>query len=239
MRREDEDRVRADVMSEVEGGFVDEARIYVQGGDGGNGIVSFRREKFVPRGGPDGGDGGRGGDVIIRGDRSLSSLGHFRRNERFAAERGGAGGPAKKHGKRGADAVIRVPLGTVVSDENGVLADVVADGQSVIVARGGKGGLGNVHFATATNRAPRMARKGEPGEAAWLSLELRTLGDVGFVGEPNAGKSSLLAAMSAAKPEIGAYPFTTLTPNLGVAEVDHLPIVLVDVPGLIAGAHEG
>jgi GTPase len=225
--------------TETEGGFIDQARIHVEAGDGGNGIVSFRREKFVPLGGPDGGDGGRGGDVIVRGDRNLSSLLHFRRQERFRAERGGNGGPGKKHGKRGADVVIRVPLGTVVSDDQGPIADITQDGQAVAVARGGKGGIGNVHFATSTNRAPRMARKGEPGEDLALNLELRTLGDVGLVGEPNAGKSSLLAAMSAAKPEIGAYPFTTLTPNLGVAEIDDVPFVLVDVPGLIEGAHEG
>jgi GTP-binding protein len=226
-------------VTENEGGFIDLARIHVEAGDGGNGIVSFRREKFVPRGGPDGGDGGRGGDVIVRGDRNLSSLLHFRRQERFRAERGGNGGPGKKHGKRGADVVVRVPLGTIIADQQGAIADITQDGQEIVVARGGKGGIGNIHFATSTNRAPRMARKGEPGEDMALNLELRSLGDVGLVGEPNAGKSSLLAAMSAAKPEIGAYPFTTLTPNLGVAEIDDVPFVLVDVPGLIEGAHEG
>ncbi len=226
-------------MTESESGFIDEARIFVKAGDGGNGLSSFRRAKFEPRGGPDGGDGGRGGDVIIQGDRNLSSLLHFRRKERFKAERGGNGGTAQKHGKRGADEIIRVPLGTVVSDDHGALADVTHDRQEVVIARGGKGGLGNIHFATSTNRAPRMARNGEPGEDLSLNLELRTLGDVGFVGEPNAGKSSLLAAMSAARPEIGAYPFTTLTPNLGVAEIGDVPFVLVDVPGLIMGAHEG
>ena len=221
------------------GGFVDEARIYVKAGDGGNGIVSFRREKFVPRGGPDGGDGGRGGDVYLRATQGLDTLAHFQHQVHFRAERGGSGGSSKKHGKRGADLFIDVPVGTIASDEDGVIADLSHDGQEVMVARAGKGGLGNVHFATSINQAPRMARKGEPGGERWLNLELRTLGDVGFIGEPNAGKSSLLAAISAAHPEVGAYPFTTLAPNLGVAVVDDVPVVAVDIPGLIEGAHAG
>jgi GTP-binding protein len=222
-----------------DGSFIDEARIFVRAGNGGDGAMSFRREKFVAYGGPDGGDGGRGGDVIIRATHNLNTLAHFRNQTHFRAEHGGPGGGARKHGKRGADLNIDVPIGTVISDEHGVMADLAQEGQTVTVARAGKGGLGNVHFATATNRAPRMRRKGEPGEERWLRLELKSLGDVGFVGEPNAGKSSLLAAMSAAKPEIAPYPFTTIAPNLGVATVADVPFVVVDIPGLIRGAHSG
>jgi len=219
--------------------LVDEARILVRAGDGGNGVVSFRREKYVPRGGPDGGDGGRGGDLVLKASRSVTTLAPFAHKTRFAAEHGGHGAGATKHGKRGADLTVEVPIGTVVSDEEGPRADLTHEGQRVVVARGGKGGLGNVHFATATNRAPRMARKGEPGEERWLTLELKTVGDVGLVGEPNAGKSSLLAALSAARPEIADYPFTTLAPNLGVTTVGDVPFVVVDIPGLIEGAHAG
>ncbi len=220
-------------------GLIDEARILVRAGDGGNGIVSFRREKYVPRGGPDGGDGGRAGDVILRATRGLNTLAPFAHRTSFAAERGGNGGGALKHGKRGADLVIDVPLGTAVYEGEHLLADLTHDDQQVVVARGGKGGLGNVHFTTSTNRAPRMARKGEPGEERSLALELKTIGDVGLVGEPNAGKSSLLAALSAAHPEIADYLFTTLSPNLGVAVVGDVPFVVVDIPGLIEGAHAG
>jgi len=219
--------------------LVDEARIFVHAGDGGNGVVSFRREKYVPRGGPDGGDGGRGGDLLLRASQSLNTLAPFAHKTRFAAGRGGNGAGATKHGKRGADLTVDVPIGTVVFDDDGPRADLTHEGQQVVVARGGKGGLGNVHFATATNRAPRMARKGEPGEERWLNLELKTIGDVGLVGEPNAGKSSLLAAVSAARPEIADYPFTTLAPNLGVTTVGDVPFVVVDIPGLIEGAHTG
>jgi len=220
-------------------GLIDEARIFVKAGDGGNGIVSFRREKYVPLGGPDGGDGGRGGDVLLRGKHGLNTLAAFAHQTRFNAERGGNGRGARQHGKRGQDLAIDVPLGTLVVDDRGALADITHDGQTVVVARAGKGGLGNVHFATATHRAPRMARKGEPGEERRLDLELKSIGDVGLVGEPNAGKSSLLAALSAAHPEVGAYPFTTLAANLGVATVDDVPFVVVDIPGLIEGAHAG
>lgn len=226
-------------MPERESSPIDEARIFVRAGKGGNGAVSFRREKFVPRGGPDGGDGGRGGDVVLRGSRNLDTLYSFRHQLQFIAESGANGRGAKQHGKRGANLVIDVPLGTIVRDEEGLVADVARDGETALVARGGKGGLGNVHFATATHRAPRMARKGEPGEERRLDLELKSIGDVGLVGEPNVGKSSLLAALSAARPEIGAYPFTTLSPNLGVAMVDDVPFVVVDIPGLIEGAYEG
>ena len=219
--------------------FIDEARIFVKAGDGGDGIVSFRREKFVPRGGPDGGDGGRGGDIILRASRSHDTLSHFQFKTRFRAGRGGNGDGNGKHGKRGGNLVIDVPLGTLVSDDEGFIADLTRHGQKVSVARAGKGGLGNIHFATPSNQAPRMSRKGEPGEEHWLNLELRTLGDVGFIGEPNAGKSSLLAVVSGAHPEVGAYPFTTLAPNLGVAVVNDIPFVAVDIPGLIEGAHSG
>lgn len=221
------------------GSFVDEVRIFVRAGRGGDGAVSFRHEKHVPFGGPDGGDGGRGGDVIIRATHNLSTLAHFRHQTHFRAGDGGPGGSGRRHGKRGADITIEVPVGTIIYDEHGVVADLVEDGQTVVVARGGKGGLGNVHFATPTNRAPRMRRRGEPGEERWLRLELKSVADVGFIGEPNAGKSSLLAAMSAAKPEIAPYPFTTLAPNLGVAVVANVPFVVVDIPGLIRGAHAG
>lgn len=217
----------------------DEARIYVKGGDGGNGALSFRREKYVPRGGPDGGDGGRGGSVFLRVNPNENTLLRFERQRHFKAERGANGSGAKKHGRKGEDLIIDVPPGTVVSDEHGVLADLVQPGEMLLVARGGRGGLGNVHFATATRQAPRFAQKGEPGEERWLRLELKTIADVGLVGLPNAGKSSLLAAISAARPKVAPYPFTTLTPNLGVARVEDLAVVVADIPGLIAGAHRG
>ncbi len=226
-------------MSERQGSYLDEARIYVKGGDGGNGALSFRREKYVPFGGPDGGDGGRGGSVFLRVNRNENTLLQFAHKRHFKAERGGNGGGRKKHGRKGEDLVIDVPPGTVVSTEEGLLADLVYPGEMLLVARGGRGGLGNVHFATSTNRAPRVAQKGEPGEERWLNLELKTIADVGLVGLPNAGKSSLLAAISAARPKIASYPFTTLSPNLGVTEVGDVAIVVADIPGLIAGAHRG
>ncbi|MSQ24469.1 MAG: GTPase ObgE [Chloroflexi bacterium] len=219
--------------------FADEAQVQVKAGGGGNGAKSFRREKFVPLGGPDGGDGGRGGDVIFRGSHDLWELSSIARRQRVAAERGGDGQGARKHGKRGEDQVVAVPLGTEISCEGQVIGDIIRPGQEVVVARGGRGGLGNVHFTTPTRRAPHFAQRGEPGEDKMLDLDLRTLGQVGFVGLPNAGKSSLLAATTAAHPEIAAYPFTTLTPNLGVATVGNVNFVLVDVPGLIEGAHTG
>lgn len=219
--------------------FADEARVLVKAGDGGNGARSFRREKYVPLGGPDGGDGGRGGDVIFRGRRDLWELSPLVRARRFAAERGGDGRGAKQHGKRGADRVVDVPLGTIVREGKSLIGDITRDGQEVAVARGGKGGLGNVHFTTATRQAPRFAQRGEPGEERWVDLDLKTVGHVGFVGLPNAGKSSLLAATTAAHPEVAPYPFTTLSPNLGVATVADVAFVLVDVPGLIEGAHTG
>jgi GTP-binding protein len=220
---------------------VDEARIWVKAGDGGNGVVSFRREKFVPFGGPDGGDGGRGGSVYLVARAGVSTLLEFARRRHFRAESGGAGKGARQHGKAGEDLVVTVPPGTQIRSEDGLTADLVRTGDSVMVARGGRGGLGNTHFATSTQRAPRIAQKGEPGEERTLELELKTIAQAALIGEPNAGKSSLLAATSAARPRVGDYPFTTLSPNLGVAEApgDENVFVLADVPGLIAGAHTG
>jgi GTPase len=221
-------------------GQLDEARIWVKGGDGGNGVASFRREKYVPFGGPDGGDGGRGGSVYLKATHGVSTLLEFWRRRHFKAERGGHGRGKRQHGKAGDDLVIDVPVGTVARSDDGLEVDLVRAGDMALVARGGRGGLGNTHFATATNRAPRVAQKGEPGEERWLDLELKTIAQAALIGEPNAGKSSLLAATSAARPKVGDYPFTTLHPNLGVAEVPAGDVfVLADVPGLIAGAHAG
>lgn len=219
----------------------DEARIHVRSGDGGNGIVHFRREKYVPRGGPSGGDGGKGGDVILVVKPTLNTLIHFSRQTHFRAESGAPGGTSNKTGRSGADLVIDVPPGTVVRDaETGeVIADLVAPGQRVIVARGGRGGRGNARFATSTNQAPRIAEKGEPGEERWLTLELKLLADVGIVGVPNAGKSTLLSVISNARPKIADYPFTTLQPNLGVVVLDDRDLVFADIPGLVEGAHLG
>jgi GTPase len=218
---------------------IDTAAIFVKAGDGGNGASSFRREKFVPRGGPDGGDGGRGGSVYLVANPSVSTLLEFSNRRHFKAGRGGNGAGAKKHGKAGENVRILVPLGTVVSMDGELLADLSQAGDEVMVARGGRGGLGNVHFMTSTNQAPTVAQKGEPGTEGWVTLELKTIADVGLVGYPNVGKSSLLAALTAARPKIGDYPFTTLEPNLGVAERDHFTFVLADIPGLIEGAHRG
>jgi GTPase len=220
---------------------IDEARIWVKAGDGGNGIASFRREKFVPFGGPDGGDGGRGGSIYVVARQGVSTLLEFNRRRHFRAESGGHGKGARQHGKAGEDLIIAVPPGTQVSGDDGLTADLVRVGDTVMVARGGRGGLGNTHFATSTQRAPRIAQKGEPGEERTLDLELKTIAQAALIGEPNAGKSSLLAATSEAHPRIGDYPFTTLSPNLGVAEApgDENVFVLADVPGLIAGAHTG
>jgi GTP-binding protein len=224
--------------------LIDRARIFVKSGDGGHGSSSFRREKFVPRGGPDGGDGGRGGSVILRVKPSITSLLKFQFNEQFKAERGGSGRSQKRFGKSGQSLYIDVPAGTVVWDaESGeLLADLTDAGEEAVVARGGRGGLGNVHFKTSTRQAPRIAELGEPGEERWLRLELRLIADVGLVGLPNAGKSTLLAAASAARPKIADYPFTTLEPNLGVVEVGGRggqTFVLADIPGLIEGAAAG
>lgn len=220
--------------------FFDEARIFVKAGDGGNGIVAFRREKFVPRGGPSGGNGGRGGDVILVADDRLQTLIDFKKRSHFRAERGGHGGGSNMQGANGESLRVRVPVGTVVRNEAGdLVADLMTAGQEVVVARAGKGGRGNASFASASQQAPRFAEKGEPGDELWISLELKLVADVGIVGVPNAGKSTLLAAGSAARPKIADYPFTTLVPNLGVAEVDHRVFVLADIPGLIEGASQG
>ncbi len=224
--------------------FLDEVTIFVKAGSGGDGAATFRREAFVPRGGPDGGDGGRGGSVYLEVDPGLTTLRDFQYRHHFRAESGGRGERQRRHGKAGQDLVLRVPPGTAVFDaETGaLLADLVAAGQRVMVARGGRGGLGNVHFATATHQAPRHAQKGEPGEERTLRLELRLIADVGLVGLPNAGKSTLLAALTAARPKIAPYPFTTLEPNLGVLELgedDPRRPTIADVPGLIEGASSG
>jgi GTP-binding protein len=227
--------------------FVDEADIHVQAGHGGSGALSFRREKFVPRGGPDGGNGGRGGSVYLVADPHRNTLVHFRYTPEFAAPRGGGGQGALKSGRDGGDLEIPVPVGTLVfvrdPEEPDVFdrfADLTEAGQRVLVARGGRGGLGNAHFATSTNRAPRKHQPGEPGEERHLRLQLKLLADVGLVGYPNAGKSTLIARISAARPKIADYPFTTLTPHLGVVTLSgDRSFVVADVPGLIEGAHEG
>jgi GTP-binding protein len=221
--------------------FLDRARVSIGAGDGGKGVISFRREAHVPRGGPDGGDGGRGGDVILRVDEQLASLGDYRNRQMHAATSGGAGGGSNKSGKAGGDLTLRVPPGTTVKDlaTGEVVADLVASGQEIVVARGGKGGRGNARFATSTRRVPRIAEAGQPGEKRQLELELRLIADVGLAGLPNAGKSSLLAALTRARPKIADYPFTTLTPNLGVARLDDRELVVADIPGLIEGASKG
>ncbi len=226
--------------------FVDEADIHVKAGDGGRGCMSFRREKFVPRGGPDGGDGGKGGSVYLVADPHRNTLVHFRFNPDFEAQRGGGGEGSNRHGRNGKDLDVKVPVGTTVlvrDPETGdfsELADLTEEGQRVVVAKGGRGGLGNAHFATSTNRAPRKVQPGEPGTEAQLQLKLKLLADVGLVGFPNAGKSTLISRISAAKPKIANYPFTTLTPHLGVVSLtDDRSFVVADVPGIIEGAHSG
>lgn len=218
--------------------FVDLAKVRVQAGAGGAGSASLRSEPYTPRGGPDGGDGGRGGDVILRVDRSVFDLSWFSDHRRHPAGRGGPGARNKRTGAGGEDLVLRVPDGTVVRDERGMVADLVGPEASVVVARGGRGGRGSVSLSSPRNRVPRVAEKGEPGEEAELELELRLVADVGLVGAPNAGKSTLLAQLTAARPKIADYPFTTIAPNLGVAGGDER-FVVADVPGLIEGAHEG
>jgi GTP-binding protein len=222
--------------------FVDEVRIRVEAGDGGDGCASFRREKYVPRGGPSGGDGGAGGDVVLRVDPGLSTLLDLSYPQTLRAKRGDPGRGKDQYGARGADLVLRVPPGTVVyDDELGTpLADLRGSGDTAVVARGGRGGRGNIHFATATNRAPRRAEPGTDGERRTLRLELRVLADAGLLGFPNVGKSTLIRAVSAARPRVADYPFTTLVPHLGVVRVDdERSVVLADVPGLIPGAHAG
>lgn len=227
--------------------FYDHTKIYVKAGDGGNGSMHFRREKFAPLGGPDGGDGGRGGSIYLEASVHLNTLIDYRYRQHFKAGAGGAGAFRKKHGAKGNDVVLPVPCGTLVrdADTRELIADLVQDGQRVMIGRGGRGGLGNVHFATSTNQAPHEAQNGEPGEEHWLLLELRLIADVGIVGYPNAGKSTLLSVVTAAQPKIADYPFTTLSPNLGVVAVgqpgsgDESSFVLADIPGLIEGAAQG
>jgi len=221
--------------------LVDEAKIYVRSGDGGAGVVAFRREKYVPMGGPAGGDGGKGGDVIVRVNPNHSSLLYFKRNSHFKAASGRSGGSSKKTGANAEDLYIDVPPGTIVRDvETGdLIGDLVMPGDQVIVARGGRGGRGNVRFKSSANKAPRVAEKGAPGEERWLKLEMKLIADVGIVGVPNAGKSTLLSVISNATPKIADYPFTTLEPNLGVVVYDHQDLVFADIPGLIEGAHQG
>jgi GTPase len=227
--------------------FYDHTKIYVKAGDGGDGSIHFRREKFVPFGGPDGGDGGRGGSVYIEATSNLNTRIDYRYRQHFKASSGVAGARQKMHGAKGEDVTLLVPCGTVIRDAetNELIADLVDEGQLVMVARGGRGGLGNVHFATATHQAPREAQRGEPGEERWLLLELRLVADVGLVGYPNAGKSTLLSVVTAAAPKIADYPFTTLSPNLGVVTIgqpgsgDEFSFVLADIPGLIEGAAQG
>jgi GTP-binding protein len=222
--------------------FIDQARINVAGGAGGNGCVSFRREKFVPRGGPDGGPGGDGGSVVLEADRSLKALNFFRFRRRFEAERGRHGEGSGRAGRDGRDLVMKVPPGTVVIDERDgtLLADLIDAGVRFEVARGGRGGRGNASFATPTHQAPREAEEGRPGEERNILLELKLIADVGIVGFPNAGKSTLISRISAARPKIGDYPFTTLEPNLGVADLGQFrTLIVADIPGLIEGAHAG
>ena len=221
--------------------FLDQAKVYIRSGDGGAGCVSFRREKFIEFGGPNGGDGGRGGDVVIECVAGLNTLIDYRYRQHFKAQTGVHGMGKNRTGANGADAVLKVPVGTQVidEDEETLIADLTEVGQSIVIAKGGNGGFGNAYFKTSTNQAPRRANPGLEGEERWIWLRLKLIADAGLVGLPNAGKSTFLAAVSAAKPKIADYPFTTLEPNLGVVAVDGREFVMADIPGLIEGAHEG
>ena len=221
--------------------FLDQAKIYVKAGDGGSGSASFRREKFIEFGGPDGGDGGHGGSIIFATNRNLNTLIDFRYQQHFKAERGQSGKGKKKTGKSGKDLILKVPIGTQIfeEDNNTLIEDLLKSEQKIIIANGGRGGLGNVRFKSSTNRAPRKKTNGNKGESFWIWLQLKVIADIGIVGMPNSGKSSLLALLTSARPKIANYPFTTINPNLGVASYNNKEITLADIPGLIEGAHEG
>src|SRR5690348_16664226 len=221
--------------------FLDEAKIYIQSGAGGNGCVSFRREKFIEFGGPNGGDGGNGGDVVVEAVNGLNTLIDYRYQQHFKAQRGGNGMGKDRAGANGKDVVLKVPIGTQVYEEDGetLIADLTAVGERVTISKGGNGGFGNAHFKSSTNRAPRHANPGQPGDERTIRLRLKLIADAGLLGLPNAGKSTFLATVSAAKPKIADYPFTTLHPQLGVAAIDGREFVIADIPGLIKGAHEG
>ena len=222
--------------------FIDQATINVKSGNGGNGVVSFRREKYIPKGGPDGGNGGNGGSIIIRADKQLTTLMDFRYRRKYTAPDGDRGQGANKTGKSGEDIVLRVPEGTIINDQESgkQLADLISHGDQIIIVRGGRGGKGNAEFATSTRQAPRIAQHGTPGEERTLDLQLKLLADVGLIGFPNAGKSTLISRISAAKPKIADYPFTTLIPNLGIVRFGEFrSFVVADMPGLIEGAHAG
>lgn len=226
----------------TEGNFVDYVKIHVSSGKGGQGSAHLRREKYIPKGGPDGGDGGRGGHIILRGNQHMWTLFHLKHKRHYRAEHGGAGSKQTSTGADGKDIYIDVPLGTVVRDTEtqNILFEILEDGQEVIVAKGGKGGLGNAHFKSSTNQTPRHAQPGMPGEEADITIEMKVLADVGLVGFPNAGKSTLLSVITAAKPKIANYEFTTLKPNLGIVDYrDHQTFVMADIPGIIEGAAEG
>lgn len=221
--------------------FIDRVDVLIQAGDGGNGLVSFRREKFVDKGGPDGGDGGKGGDIIFQANRNENTLAAFRFKKELIAKSGQPGGKRRKHGRSAENMVVSVPVGTIITDDTGkVIADLAVDSQRAVIAKGGMGGFGNAHFISSVRQAPKVAEKGEPGERLHISMELKLIADVGLVGLPNAGKSTLLSVISNARPEIADYPFTTLTPNLGVVDIDsETSTLFADIPGLIEGAAEG
>ena len=220
--------------------FYDRAKIFVKAGDGGNGLVSFRREKYVPEGGPNGGDGGKGADVFVVGDSNLGTMIDFKYKKHYKGDKGENGKSSNMHGKNAEDVVIKVPLGTIIKDEAGeVIDDITQDGQKLLIAKGGRGGRGNARFLTNKNKEPRFAENGEPGEELWLNLELKLIADVGIAGYPNAGKSTLISSLSRAKPKIADYPFTTLEPHLGVVSIGDESFVLADIPGLIDGASQG
>ena len=221
--------------------FLDQTKIYLKAGNGGSGSASFRREKFIEFGGPDGGDGGHGGSIIFIADKNLNTLIDFRYQQHLKAERGQNGKGNKKTGKSGKDLILKVPVGTQIfeEDNNTLIEDLTKSGQKIIIAKGGKGGLGNVRFKSSTNRAPRKKTDGNIGENFWVWLQLKVIADIGIVGMPNSGKSSLLSVLTSAKPKIANYPFTTINPNLGVASYDDKEVTLADIPGLIEGAHEG